>query len=55
MDQLMVDIGDLNVQSGDEVILIGKEITVEEWANIADSITWEVLCSFSARLPRIYD
>jgi len=55
MDQLMVDIGDIEAHVGDEVTLIGGEISVDEWAEMMDTISWEILCSFSARLPRIYD
>ncbi|MBP9115500.1 MAG: alanine racemase [Acidimicrobiia bacterium] len=55
MDQIMVDIGELKAKVGDKVTLIGGEIKVDEWADICNTISWEILCSFSARLPRIYD
>ncbi|MGD9792733.1 MAG: alanine racemase [Acidimicrobiia bacterium] len=56
MDQLMVDCGDDAVVRGDEVVLIGRQgdevITVEQWADRLDTITYEVTCGFGARLPR---
>lgn len=55
MDQMMVDVGGIDCAVGDEVTLIGEDISVNEWADITDTISWEILCSFSARLPRIYD
>ena len=58
MDQLMIDItgaNDINV--GDTVILLGcdegKSISPVDWASAASTITWEILCSFKNRLPRV--
>ncbi len=57
MDQLLVDCGDDAVQPGDDVVLLGRqgdeEITAEEWAGRADTITWEILCGIGARVPRV--
>jgi alanine racemase len=57
MDQLLVDCGDDAVKPGDEVVLLGRqgdqEITAEEWARLADTITWEILCGIGARVPRV--
>ena len=59
MDQMMLDVSQLqDVCVGDEVVLYGKqggeEITVEEIAQILDTISYEVLCSISKRVPRLY-
>lgn len=58
MDQALLDIGDDPVEVGDEVVLLGRqgeeEITAEEWAALLDTITWEILCGFSPRLPHRY-
>ena len=58
MDQIMVDCGDDPVEVGDEVVLIGRqgseEIDVDEWARLADTISWEILCGIGTRLPRTY-
>ena len=58
MDQLMIDItgaNDINV--GDTVILLGcdegKSISPVDWAVAASTITWEILCAFKNRLPRV--
>ena len=58
MDQLMLRIDDIpNVRAGDTVTLIGREgnvsLTAEDWANKLDTISWEILCGFKHRLPRI--
>jgi alanine racemase len=56
MDQLVVDCGDDDVEVGDEVVLIGTQgdetITADDWATTLDTISWEVLCGFKARIPR---
>ncbi len=59
MDQMMVDVSDINeVNIGTEVILIGKNgdevITVDDLANIYDTIGYEVVCDISQRVERIY-
>jgi len=57
MDQLLVDCGDDDVKTGDDVVLLGRqggeEVTAEEWAVRADTITWEILCGIGARVPRV--
>ncbi|NBD15729.1 MAG: alanine racemase [Cyanobacteria bacterium] len=58
MDQLMLDVTHCdNVQPGDMVTLIGEEgqdrITAEDWAQALGTISWEILCGFKHRLPRI--
>lgn len=58
MDQLMVDIGNDNAFIGDEVVLIGKqqneEIEILEIAKLCETVTYDILCSFNERLPRVY-
>lgn len=59
MDQLMLDVTSLPpLQPGEIVTLIGQDshlrITAEDWANRLNTISWEILCSFKHRLPRIY-
>jgi alanine racemase len=56
MDQFMVDITDLprDVAPGEEVVLFGKqgdeEITVNEVATWAGTITWDVLTRLGKRV-----
>ncbi|MBR5992007.1 MAG: alanine racemase, partial [Clostridia bacterium] len=59
MDQFMVDVTAVpDVKQGDEVILIGKqgdcEITVDEIADIAGTINYEIVCGINKRVPRIF-
>lgn len=58
MDHTMVDVGDLPVQIGDEVILIGsdgrREITADEWARLMGTINYEVTSRLSNRVERVY-
>lgn len=54
MDQLSVDVSDIdNVKQGDEVILFGKTLPVEELADMCGTINYEIICGISPRVPRI--
>ena len=57
MDQLVVNVGDDQVEVGDDVVLLGRQgdelITADEWAEHSETITWEVLCRLGARVPRV--
>ena len=56
MDQILVDVtaATPNVRIGAEVILWGAGLPIEEVANRADTISYELLCAVSARVPRVY-
>lgn len=57
MDMLAVDLTDVPAAvEGDELILMGPEpgITAEEWAAALGTISYEVLCGISPRVPRLY-
>lgn len=59
MDQCMVDISEIDdVKEGDIATFIGKqgneEIKIDEWSRCAETINNEMLCRFSARVPRFY-
>ena len=59
MDQIMVDVTDIpGVQAGDEVVLLGAQgtdcIDAQEMADWLGTISYEVLCSPSRRVPRVY-
>ena len=58
MDQLMLDVGDLGVEVGDEVVLIGRqgdeEITAASWARAMGTIAYTVVCGIGPRVPRVY-
>ncbi len=53
MDQCMVQIDD-RVQLGDRVDLINDTLTVEDAARDLDTIGYEIVCSISDRVPRVY-
>lgn len=54
MDQFCVDVSDLpDINQGDEVLLFGKELPVEELANLCRTINYEIICGVSSRVKRI--
>jgi alanine racemase len=58
MDQLMVDVGRLDVRPGDDVVLIGTQrgsrITAQDLGDLLGTIPYEICCAVSARVPRTY-
>ena len=62
MDMCMVDVSAVDgVKLGDEVVLLGAQgadpaarISAEELAGWAGTITWEIFCGISKRVPRVY-
>ncbi|MEO0968822.1 MAG: alanine racemase [Cyanobacteria bacterium J06639_18] len=58
MDQLILDITDVpHIQQGEIVTLLGQQgkekISADEWANQLNTISWEIVCGFKHRLPRV--
>jgi alanine racemase len=58
MDMIMVEVGHDDVSVGDEVVLMGHQgdesIPAKEWADLLETITYEVVCDFGPRLTRRY-
>jgi alanine racemase len=59
MDLTMLDVTDIGkIQQGDEVVLLGTQenetISADEMAAWADTISYEILTSIGARIPRIH-
>lgn len=59
MDMIMVDVTDIpDVMVGDEVVLIGTQgnerITAGDVAEWIGTISYEVLCAISPKIPRLY-
>ncbi|OPA73989.1 alanine racemase [Paenibacillus selenitireducens] len=59
MDQLMVDVTDIeDVRVGDTVVLVGEDqgntISLASLSELAGTITNEMVCRISARVPRVY-
>lgn len=54
MDMTMVDVTNLDVTTGDEVVIFGEDPSIEEFAALQDTIPYEVLTGISARVKRVY-
>lgn len=55
MDQFCVDVTDIEgVKMGDTVTVFGPGLSVDEVAQAAETINYEVVCSISKRVPRVY-
>jgi alanine racemase len=55
MDLITIDVTDIHDAAvGDEVILLGDGITAEELAKRSQTISYEIFCRISARVPRVY-
>ena len=56
MDMCMVDVSRIrDVRVGDEVILFGEGLSVDEVASKIGTINYEVVCGIGKRVPRIYN
>jgi len=58
MDQVMLDVTNItDLEVGEVVTLLGKDgenqISADDWAAKLGTISWEILCSFKHRLPRV--
>lgn len=58
MDQLMLDVSAIpDCTEGEVVTLLGQDgdlqIRADDWAETLGTISWEILCSFKHRLPRV--
>jgi alanine racemase len=54
MDMTMLDITGVEAKEGDEVIVFGNNPTVEEVAEAAETIPYEILTGISGRVKRVY-
>ena len=55
MDNFMVDITGIDANVGDKVIIWdNRNLTIEEIADICNTINYEILCSISKRVKRKY-
>lgn len=58
MDQILVDVGDLPVEVGAPVVLLGSQgsetVDANEWAERVDTIAYEIVCGIGPRVPRRY-
>lgn len=55
MDMSMIDLSELpGVTVGDEVEIFGPHNPVERMAQLAGTVSYELICAVSKRVPRIY-
>ena len=58
MDQIVIDVGDADVDIGEEVVLLGSQgdeaISADDWADRLGTISYEIVCSIGPRVPRRY-
>lgn len=54
MDMSMIDISGLNVSVGDEVIIFGNNPSINQLAEWADTIPYEILTNVSSRVSRVF-
>ena len=55
MDMTMVDVtGISDVNEGDEVIVFGNELSVQQIAEWANTIPYEIMTGISQRVKRVY-
>lgn len=58
MDMCMIDVTDIECSDGDVVTIFGTDkgetVSVDELAELAGTISYELLCALSRRVPRLY-
>ena len=54
MDMCMIDITDMTVNEGDEVIVFGEDYPITKIARDLGTIPYEVLTNVSRRVKRVY-
>lgn len=55
MDMIMLDITNMpGIQEGDDVIIFGNQLTVQQLAQWADTIPYEIMTGISQRVKRVY-
>jgi len=54
MDMIMLDVTGVDIKEGDDVIVFGKELPVNDLAKWAQTIAYEILTGVSQRVKRVY-
>ena len=54
MDMSIIDVTGLDITEGEEVIIYGEPIPIEEIAHAAGTIPYELYTSISRRIPKVY-
>ncbi|MEM9647760.1 MAG: alanine racemase [Bacteroidota bacterium] len=53
MDMIMVDVTGIACREGDEVVVFGTDLSAEDFANTAGTISYEILTAISPRVKRV--
>lgn len=53
MDMIMIDVTDIDCKEGDEVIIFGPNNSAEDFAQSANSISYEILTAIADRVSRV--
>lgn len=58
MDRIMFEVSNDKISKGDQIILLGEKNNLKfdawDWSKILNTIPYEITCSISKRVPRIY-
>ncbi len=54
MDMCMLDITNIDAEEGDEVVVFGKGLPVQDFAKLMETIPYEALTGISSRVKRTY-
>jgi len=54
MDMTMIDLTGVDLKGELKVEVMGDNVDAAQWAEWAETISYEVLCGISSRIPRIY-
>ena len=54
MDMTMLDVSNIDVREGDDVIVFNDQLTIEELAREIGTIPYEILTNISQRVKRVY-
>jgi alanine racemase len=55
MNYCMIFLGNEAIQTGSDAFLLNQHFTAKNWANITDTISYEILTNISSRVPREYN
>jgi alanine racemase len=54
MDMTMIDVTDISVKEGDEVIIFGEQLPIQKVAESINTIPYEILTNTSERVKRVF-
>jgi alanine racemase len=54
MDMTMIDVTDIQTREGDEVVIFGKGLPIQQLARSIGTIPYEILTNTSERVKRVF-